>query len=104
LPERSSIEEKYKEINIVLKEILKKKAGTKLASKITILTTRETISKKNLEKAQKMLSQTQRVRGHQPYALLVWPLVNIYEELRDQKMVDRLSELGVEMTKSFVET
>jgi hypothetical protein len=103
LPKRSSVEEKYKEISIVLKEILKKKAGTKLASKIAMLTTKEIISKKNLEKAEKMLPQIHRVRGYQPYALLIWPLVGIYEELRDQKMVDRLAELGLKMTESFVE-
>ncbi len=80
----------------VLREFLKKEPDIKMINQPQFLVKSGIVTKENFEKATRILLRTQDTLDLKSYALLFWPLLDTYELLYDEKMGNRLQEVGVQ--------
>jgi len=85
--------EKSKVISSILCEFLKKKPDIKMIEQSHFFEKTGIISKQSFEEATDILFG--KKDESQVYALLMWPLIDIYELLRGEKMFKRFQELGI---------
>jgi hypothetical protein len=87
-------EEKAKIFSFLLGEFIKKTVDVEMIDESNSMV-KTVISEESFREANSILLENQSAYNSQVYALLFWPLIDIYELLYGEKMIKRLEELGI---------
>lgn len=87
-----------KKLPLILDELLKENPDVKTVNQRHSLMEQGVIFKENFKEATNILLGGRNLSDLRSYALLFWPLIDIYELLEGEKLIKRLEELGVKLT------
>ena len=95
----STLDEKLKIISSILSEFLMDESSIKILDQTQALVKEGIILNERFDQATNILLSKQAMHDLQNHALLFWPLIDIYELLYGEKMINRLQELGIKATQ-----